>query len=118
MPSPVSASELRVGEIYFAVNYVDTEMLVPTVETVVFIGRNLESEDAGQVYFQDIESNREGVAYDWNANRGSAKFQQKADMFATPRLAQLTPQVERSDGIRERKSIDQHLHPNLYPARK
>lgn len=72
---PVSASELREGEVYFAVNYVDDKMLVPIVETVVFIGRNLEPGDVSQVYFQDVESHREGVEYDWNASDGSAKFQ-------------------------------------------
>jgi len=58
---PVSASELREGEVYFAVNYVDNEMLVPIMEPLVFIGRNLESGDVSRVYFQDVESRREGV---------------------------------------------------------
>ena len=56
---PVSASELCEGQVYFAVNYVDGEMLIPIMETIVFIGRNLEPDDAGQVYFQDVESHRE-----------------------------------------------------------
>jgi hypothetical protein len=60
---PVLANELREGEIYFSVNYVDDDMLIPVMETVVFIGRNLEPGDVGQVYFQDVESHREGVRY-------------------------------------------------------
>ena len=72
---PVSATDLREGEIYFAVNYVDADMLVPTMETIVFIGRNLEPGDVGQVYFQDIDSHREGVVYDGNVNDAAAKFQ-------------------------------------------
>ena len=72
---PVSANELREGEIYFSVNYVDDDMLVPVMETIVFIGRNLEPGDVGQVYFQDVESHREGVRYGWDREDGLAKFQ-------------------------------------------
>ena len=56
---PVSATELREGDVYFALNYVDCDLLVPVVETVVFIGRDLEPDDVGQVYIQDVESYRE-----------------------------------------------------------
>ena len=48
---------------YFALNYVDCDLLVPVMETVVFIGRDLEPDDVGQVYIQDVESYREGVRY-------------------------------------------------------
>ena len=58
---PVSSTELQPGEIYFAVNFVDNEMLIPIMETLVFIGRNLEPGDIGKIYFQGIESHREGV---------------------------------------------------------
>jgi hypothetical protein len=60
---PVSSNELQEGAVYFAVNYVDDEMLIPLMETLVFIGRNLEPGDVGTVYFQDVESYREGVRY-------------------------------------------------------
>jgi hypothetical protein len=72
---PISAGDLREGEVYFAVNYVDNDMLTPVMETVVFIGSNLEPNDVGQAYFQDVESYREGVPYSWNADQnGSASF--------------------------------------------
>jgi len=71
---PVSASYLREGQIYFAVTYVDNEMLVPVMETIVFIGRNLEPDDLDQVYFQDIWSHREGVSYS-ESDDGRATFQ-------------------------------------------
>ncbi len=61
---PISSSDLREGEVYFSVNYVDDDMLLPTMETVVFIGRNLQPGDSGQVYFQDIDSYRGGVRYE------------------------------------------------------
>jgi hypothetical protein len=72
---PISANDLQEGKVYFAVNYVDDEMLIPVMETIVFIGRNLEEGDEGQVYFQDIESHRAGVSYDWESDDGPAKFQ-------------------------------------------
>ncbi len=72
---PVSAPELHEGEIYFAVNYVDEDMLIPVMETVVFIGRNLEPDDAGQVYFQDVHSYREGIRYGSDNGDELAKFQ-------------------------------------------
>ena len=72
---PVSANELSEGKIYFSLNYVDDDMLIPVMETVVFIGRNLEPGDVGQVYFQDVESHREGIRYGRDKEDGWAKFQ-------------------------------------------
>jgi hypothetical protein len=60
---PVSASDLKEGVIYFFVNFSDDAMLIPTMEPVVFIGRNLDANDGGAVYFQDIDSYQQGVRY-------------------------------------------------------
>jgi hypothetical protein len=60
---PVSASALKEGVIYFFVTFSDDAMLLPTMEPVVFIGRNLDANDAGVVYFQDIDSYQQGVRY-------------------------------------------------------
>jgi len=72
---PVSSTELTEGSVYFAVNYVDDEMLTPMMETVVFVGRNLEPDDVGTVYFQDVESYREGIRYGQNSQDEWAEFQ-------------------------------------------
>lgn len=72
---PVSSNELQEGTVYFAVNYVDDEMLIPLMETLVFIGRNLEPGDVGTVYFQDVESYREGVRYGADSQNEWAKFE-------------------------------------------
>lgn len=61
---PVSAAELKEGSIYFFVNFIDGELLIPAMEPVVFVGRNFESGDEGRVYFQDIYSYLEGIRYD------------------------------------------------------
>ena len=61
---PVTASELKKGDVYFAVNYVDDKMLIPTMETLVFVGRNLDPDDVGKIYFQDIDSYLQGIRHD------------------------------------------------------
>ena len=61
---PISEKDLKEGSIYFMVTFVDDEMLIPTIDTVVFIGRNLDQHDFGKVYFQDVSSYRQGVRYD------------------------------------------------------
>lgn len=60
---PVLNAEIQEGAVYFAITFVDQEMLIPLVETLVFIGRNLEPGDIGKVYFQDVQSYREGIPY-------------------------------------------------------
>lgn len=60
---PVSASELAPEVIYFTVQYVDSEMLIPEMEALVFIGKCLEAGDVDQYYFQDAMSFREGARY-------------------------------------------------------
>lgn len=71
---PVLSTELEEGKVYFAVNYVDEQMLIPVMETLVFVGRNLEPGDAGKVYFQDVESFREGVRYGSDLEDELARF--------------------------------------------
>ena len=72
---PVLSTELQEGSVYFAVNFVDEQMLIPIFETLVFVGSNLEAGDAGKVYFQDVESFREGVRYGAGFEDELAKFQ-------------------------------------------
>jgi hypothetical protein len=60
---PVTGQELRVGETYFSVTYLDEHLTIPVVEPVVFIGRNLSPGDSDSFYFQDAESHRNGVPF-------------------------------------------------------
>lgn len=71
---PVSATELREGNVYFSVTFVDRDMLIPTMEAVVFIGRNLQPGEFEKVYFQDIESYRRGVRYEMATDDDYAQF--------------------------------------------
>jgi hypothetical protein len=60
---PVKAEMLREEGIYFSVTYADEEMLIPVMETLVFIGKNLDTSDVGLLYFQDVGSHGNGVRY-------------------------------------------------------
>ena len=60
---PVTADTLVAGEVYFSVQFVDRDGLVPIMETLVFIGRNI-SPDAQGLYFQDVESYSQGIRYE------------------------------------------------------
>jgi hypothetical protein len=74
---PISSDDLKVGSVYFIVNYVDSNALIPTMLTVVFIGKNLDQKAEESYFFQDIDSYNEGVPYDFeceNHNSAVANF--------------------------------------------
>lgn len=60
---PITKNNLRVGEIYFSVNFIDGGMTIPVMEPLVFVGFDLEPGDSGRAYFQDVDSYRRGVGY-------------------------------------------------------
>jgi hypothetical protein len=57
----VPALDLVKGSVYFLVRYLDDDLLIPVLEPVVFVGRDLEPGDDDQVYFQDADSYLHGV---------------------------------------------------------
>jgi hypothetical protein len=61
---PISASALEEGKVYFTVQYVNKDLLVPIIETLVFVGRFLSPDGLDRLRFQDIESYLLGVRYD------------------------------------------------------
>ena len=71
---PVSALDLKEGSVYFFLNYVDEELLIPTMETVVFIGKDLAAGDSGRVYFQDISSYRDGIRFSTKSKSDYANY--------------------------------------------
>ena len=56
-------SALVEGDTYFAVHFLDDQMLVPELDPLLFIGRNLEPSDSGRLYFQDAASYMSGIRY-------------------------------------------------------
>jgi len=71
---PVSASELKEGGVYFSVTFADDDMSIPIIQTLVFIGRNMDESDADQMYFQDIDSYQQGVRYESATEEDHAVF--------------------------------------------
>ena len=61
---PISPAELQEGSVYFVIDYVDEARLIPVMNTLVFIGRDLQAGDKGKAYFQDLDSLAEGFHYD------------------------------------------------------
>ncbi len=49
-------------------------MLIPILQPMVFVGKNLEPGDEGRVYFQDIHSYRRGVRYHSAGKDDDAEF--------------------------------------------
>lgn len=79
---PVIASELKEGGVYFFVTFLDDAMLIPTMEPMVFVGRDLDGENERSVYFQDIDSYRRGIRYNSvpsKSNDTEAKFYSGSD---------------------------------------
>lgn len=53
---PIRPDQLKTGEVYWAIRFVDQAMSIPSLEPRVFIGRDLEKGDRGLLYFQDAQS--------------------------------------------------------------
>lgn len=60
---PILPESLRKGNVYFSITYADEELLIPVMETLVFIGRDLDKGDRGILYFQDAISYTAGERY-------------------------------------------------------
>jgi hypothetical protein len=71
---PVAPNELKENEVYFSVEYMDDELLIPRLEPMVFIGRNLKPGETGLLYFQDIDSFRDGYRFNSIKNPADATF--------------------------------------------
>lgn len=76
---PVSREELKTGETYFAVLFVDDDMRVPILEPKVFVGRDLQPGDEGQLYFQDYDSYHRGVRFEEATGDDAAVFETGAE---------------------------------------
>lgn len=68
---PISESDLEEGAVYYALTFVDEEMLIPHVDTIVYVGVNLDGTDRDRVYFQDIDSFRDGIRFNTAAPEGA-----------------------------------------------
>lgn len=76
---PIAASDLKEESVYFLVSFLDKELLIPFMEPLIFLGRNLEADDSGQLYFQDADSQRRGIRYSAGANPEATFYQYSED---------------------------------------
>jgi hypothetical protein len=76
MAESICPHELQIGEVYFSVQFVDDDLLIPIVEPLVFIGRELMLDDAGILYFQDAESYRDGIRFESSSSDDTSFFAQ------------------------------------------
>ncbi|MFZ0859505.1 MAG: hypothetical protein WB781_19610 [Candidatus Sulfotelmatobacter sp.] len=60
---PVSATDLKIGETYFSVQYLDEDLLFPTVETLVLAGKDQDAERGVVFCFQDLGSWQQGIRH-------------------------------------------------------
>jgi hypothetical protein len=70
----VGPENLLVGQVYFSVSFVDNDMLMPILLSLVFVGRNLDPEDNDKYYFQDLCSFSAGVRYETVTEEEPATF--------------------------------------------
>src|SRR5437773_585235 len=84
----VRSKELVLGDLYFRVHFLDSDMLVPELVPLVFIGRNLTPGDDARgssvLYFQHFESHSAGIRYepvggDAEAGAGDATVEHDAE---------------------------------------
>jgi hypothetical protein len=72
---PVTVEDLKVGSVYFSVQFVDEEMLLPIVEPWIFLGKNLRGTDADSLYFQSFGSYSQGIRLDDDSEEADYSFQ-------------------------------------------
>jgi hypothetical protein len=73
---PVLPSEMQVGRVYFALQYLDRDLLVPHLYPLIFLGDDLDGNPRNMRFFQDFDSYSAGVRY---ASRG----QEHSECFQT-----------------------------------
>jgi hypothetical protein len=61
---PVSATTLQKNEIYFLVQYADDDLLVPSMQPLVFVGWRENERGDRRALFQDIDSHRAEVRFE------------------------------------------------------
>jgi hypothetical protein len=60
---PVSVTDLNNSDTYLSVSYLDDQLLIPIVETIVFLGCDIFAEGGDTLYFQYAESYFEQGAF-------------------------------------------------------
>jgi hypothetical protein len=60
---PVSPDEMQAWRVYFALQYLDRDLLVPRLYPLIFLGHDLDGGRRNMRFFQDFDSYRARVRY-------------------------------------------------------
>jgi hypothetical protein len=55
-PLGVSASQLKVGTLYFIVSYIGAGLLWPEIDSLIYLGENVTGDDPDTLFFRDGSS--------------------------------------------------------------
>ncbi len=61
---PVAFEDLNAGAVYFSVQFLDEEMLIPVVEPYIYLGKDLFTGDLNRYYFETFEAYSSGIRYE------------------------------------------------------
>lgn len=70
----VPPENLIEGHLYFHITYVDDGMLMPIINSLIFVGKNLNEQDEDKYYFQDLDSYSAGIRYETASPESPAVF--------------------------------------------
>jgi hypothetical protein len=65
---------MKDGRVYFALQFLDRDLLVPVLYPLVFLGFNLDGNDPSLRFFQDFESFAAGIRYSTRSDNDSEYF--------------------------------------------
>ncbi len=72
---PVNIDDLQIGLVYFSVQFLDEDMVVPILQPLVFLGTNLSGERENKYYFVDYEAYSQGIRSIPTSDRELGVFQ-------------------------------------------
>lgn len=72
---PVSPDGLKRGRVYFSLQYLDSDLLVPVLQPLIFLGYDLDGDDPRLRFFQDFDSFRAGIRYSKRTEEESTYFE-------------------------------------------
>ena len=71
---PVSPQEMQEGRVYFVLQFLDRDFLVPHLYPLIFLGLDLDGDSRNLRYFQDFDSYMAGVRYGGHGEEDSSCF--------------------------------------------
>jgi len=72
---PVSPQDMQKGRVYFSVQFLDRNLLVPRLYPLIFLGHDLDGDSTNLRYFQDFDSYLAGERYGKHGEEQSACFE-------------------------------------------